>query len=100
MEIGIRREKMVFENLMALWIAVEKQCPQEVAFKYLDRYIENGPDFKQMPKFRWTPQDIQDVLKFRQEGISDLEISSYYGVKKTTLHSVICRKKREMRVGA
>jgi hypothetical protein len=97
MEIGIRREKMVFENLMALWIAVEKQCPQEVAFKYLDRYIENGPDFKQMPKFRWTLEDMQDVFRLRHEGVSDEEISSYYGVKKTTLQSVICRKRKEVR---
>lgn len=72
---------MVFENLMALWIAVEKQCPQEVAFKYLDNCLENGPDFKRSPKFRWTPQDIQDVMRFREQGINWDEIGSYYGMK-------------------
>ncbi|MEY7998644.1 hypothetical protein AB8U03_00260 [Clostridium sp. Mt-5] len=82
---------MIFENMVALLIAAEKECPQEVAFKYLDRYLEDGPDFKQVPKFRWTPQDIEDVMRLRQEGISDEEIGSYYGVKADTIVHIFYR---------
>jgi hypothetical protein len=74
MEIGTRREKMVFENLMALWIAVEKQCPQEVAFK-----------------------DVEDVMKFRKEGINCTEIGSYYGLKGASISYLLCRKRKEVR---
>lgn len=82
---------MVFENMVALLIAAEKKCPQEVAFKYLDR-LEYGTEFKREPVFSWTPQDIQDVLKFRQEGISDEEIGSYYGVKAGTIVRLFYKK--------
>ncbi|KAA8676170.1 hypothetical protein [Clostridium sp. HV4-5-A1G] len=92
MVLGGRR--MVFENLMALWIAIEKECPQEVAFKYLDRYLGDGP--KQAPKFRWTPQDVEDVMKFRKEGINCAEIGSYYGLKGASISYLLCRKRKEV----
>ncbi|AZV56047.1 sigma-70 family RNA polymerase sigma factor [Clostridium sp. AWRP] len=83
---------MVFENLLVLLIAAKEKCPQEVAFKYLDRYLEHGTNFKRPPVFSWTPEDIQDVMKFKQEGISNEEIGSYYGVKANTIKSLFYKK--------
>ncbi|RMD04934.1 hypothetical protein D9O40_00875 [Clostridium autoethanogenum] len=82
---------MVFENMVALLIAAEKKCPQEVAFKYLDR-LGRETEFKRAPVFSWTYEDMQDVLKFRQEGISDEEIASYYGVKASTIVGLFYKK--------
>lgn len=82
---------MVFENLVALLIAAERKCPQEVAFKYVDR-LGHETEFKRAPVFSWTPEDIQDVMKFKQEGISNEEIGSYYGVKANTIENLSYKK--------
>jgi hypothetical protein len=87
---------MVFENLVALWIAVEKQCPPETAFKWLDNYLENGDGFKKKPKFSWTREDVQDVIRLREGGVAWKEIADCYGLKMDPMQSTICRKRKEM----
>lgn len=84
---------MVFENLMVLWIAIEKNCSQEVAFKYFDKVIsskEGRP--RELPYFSWTPEDIQDILIFRKEGLTYKEIGSYYGVSDHSIFVIIKRR--------
>ncbi|ABQ23621.1 helix-turn-helix domain-containing protein [Clostridium kluyveri] len=70
---------MVFENFTALLIAAENEWPPETAFRYLDSILENK-NMEKKPIFKWTPKDIQDVLKFKEEGLKHREIASYYGV--------------------
>ncbi|WP_052447234.1 hypothetical protein [Clostridium polynesiense] len=69
---------MYFENLMALWIAVDKKCTPEVAFKWLDRYTGNE-EFQKNPQFRWTVEDAKDVVSLRQQGCTWGEIKEIYG---------------------
>jgi hypothetical protein len=79
---------MVFENLMALLIAVENQCPQEVAFKMLDRYME-GKKVTKKPSFPWTFNDVQDITRLYAAGVKQGEIGSYYGVKGDNISKLI-----------
>lgn len=86
---------MYFENIVALWIAIEKECPQEVAFKYLDRYLEDNPKkIKGNLRFKWTNEDIQDIKKFREQGLTYKEISEIYCVSYHTINSIFKNKKK------
>lgn len=80
---------MVFDNLMALHISIERNCPPEVAFKYIDDPIW----FKRRrrPNFNWTDGDIKDILKFRREGLTWREISSYYNTSPGAIHHLVER---------
>lgn len=49
-------KNIVFENLLALLIAVEKKCTQEVAFKYLDQYMQTKNNCKKKLNFKWTDE--------------------------------------------
>lgn len=77
---------MVFENILALHIAIEKQYPQETAFKLLDKYM-NGDKVVRKPNFDWTDNDKEDVVKLSSEGVTGREISKYYSVHP----SIICQ---------
>lgn len=81
---------MYFENLVALYIAVEKQCTQEMAFKYLDRFAEGNLTGK--PVFRWSDGDIKDIKKFRQEGLNCSEIAEIYFTKKQAIYAALRKK--------
>lgn len=70
---------MVFENLLALHIAIEKDCPPETAFLWLDRLLD-GKKNPKIPDFPWTIFDIEDIKKLKSQGITYREISTYYGV--------------------
>ncbi|MHC1683447.1 MAG: hypothetical protein AB6733_10905 [Clostridiaceae bacterium] len=83
----LKGNEIVFENLIALHIAIEKQCPQEVAFKYLDNYLNNKPMIHK-PCFKWTNEDIQDVKNLRKLGLGFDEIGSYYGLKVSAINKV------------
>lgn len=78
---------VVFENLMALYIAVEQQCPPETAFKLLDGLID-GKKYIRKPQFVWTDKDKEDVVKFRTKGLSVIEISKYYGVDPSRISQI------------
>lgn len=81
-------KNIYFENLLALLIAIEKECPPEVAFKYLDKYLESG-DYKKKPRFKWTDKDIEDVIKLKNQGITQKEISSYYGLEESGMCRIV-----------
>jgi hypothetical protein len=75
---------MVFENLVALHLAIDNNCPPETAFQYLDRYIENVK-YANAPRFPWTKEDANDVVKLWEEGTSLGEIATYYGISLSSL---------------
>lgn len=76
---------VVFENLMALYIAIEEECPPEIAFKRLDRFC--GQIVKNL-RFPWTDKDLHDIEIYRSEGITWKEIGNYFGVAESTIHLV------------
>jgi hypothetical protein len=76
---------MIFENLMALYIAINNQCPPEIAFKRLDRLC--GEKIKNF-RFPWTDEDLQDIGVLKMEGLSWREIATYYGVAESTVCAV------------
>lgn len=79
---------MVFENLIALHIAIENQCPQETAFKYLDRLLA-GKKVIRKPQFPWTDKDKEDVIKLKAAGVKGNEISRYYGVDPAVITRIL-----------
>lgn len=83
---------MVFENLLALHIAILKECSPELAFEWLDRYQEKKL-IKKAPYYPWTIEDLMDISKYRQQGINWNEIGSYYGVNKQTVFKAYKRYK-------
>jgi hypothetical protein len=40
---------------------------------------------------------VEDVMKFRKEGINCTEIGSYYGLKGASISYLLCRKRKEVR---
>lgn len=84
---ALKSNEIVFENLIALHIAIEKECPQEVAFKYLDNYLNNKPMIHK-PCFKWTDEDIQDVRNLRKLGLGLDEIGSYYGLTFSSINKI------------
>lgn len=89
---------MIFDNLMALHISIQRSCPPEIAFKYLD----NPAWFnrKKKPTFNWSDGDMQDILKFRQEGLTWREIGSYYNTSPGALFHLVERwlKKNDKKI--
>ncbi|WP_155241927.1 hypothetical protein [Clostridium pasteurianum] len=80
---------------MALHVAIRRNCPPEIAFKYIDNlaWLER----KRSPNFDWIEKDVKDVLKFREEGLSWSEIGSYYGTTASGVcHAVITRRKNKV----
>lgn len=84
---------MVFENLVALHIAIEKQCPPETAFKYLDNFLERKTS---KVYFQWSNEDIADIHKLRSKGVKYKEIASYYGTSERNIISMLCMRKKRM----
>jgi len=84
---------LIFENLVILWIAIEKVCPPETAFKYFDKALNSKQGRpRELPYFSWTPEDIQDLLAFREKGLTYKEIGSYYGVSDHSIFVIIKRQ--------
>lgn len=69
-------------NYNALILAILSKCSPETAFVK----IESVAPKKVRPQL--TPEDIQDMRKFRAEGVIYNEIASYYGAT----YAVIYRK--------
>lgn len=87
---------MCFENLVALYIAIEKQCPQETAFKYLNRLLDGNPKkHNNKPQFIWTSEDIEDIKKFRKQGLTYKEIAKIYFTTDQTIYCVLKRNKKK-----
>lgn len=86
---------MYFENLVALYIAVEKQCTQEMAFQYLDKFAEGIIDKK--PRFKYSDEDIQDINKFKQQGLSCEEIAKIYFTTTNSIYGALQRYKKSCR---
>lgn len=82
---------MVFENLMALYIAIQEECPPEIAFKRLDHYC--GQAVKNF-RFPWNYDDVSDIEIFKNKGISWREIGTYYGVGESTVWSAYYNYKK------
>jgi len=87
---------MYFENLVALHIAIEKQCPQETAFKYLDRLLDGkSRKHNNKPKFIWTSDDIEDIKRFRKQGLTYKGIAKIYFTTDDTIFQVLRRNKKK-----
>ncbi|WP_373899310.1 hypothetical protein ACER0A_002065 [Haloimpatiens sp. FM7315] len=87
-------KKIYFENLMALYIAIEKQCMQEEAFKYLDKYAE-GENPKNL-SFKWEKEDLEDIQKFRQRGLKCKEIAKIYFKSVYSIYGALKRIEKEL----
>lgn len=86
---------MCFENLVALHIAIEQQCPQETAFKYLDRILNGNPKgYSNKPQFAWTTEDIKDIKRFRKQGLTYKEIADIYFTTDQAIYRVLKRDKK------
>ena len=60
-------------NFYALAVAIFKECSTETAFEKIQ---SPSPD---RVKPQLSIEDIQDMRKFREEGVIYKEIASYYG---------------------
>lgn len=83
---------MYFENLVALHIAIEKQCTPEIAFKYLDRFEKNIIEGK--PNFKWSIADFKDINALMQQGLNCGEIAEIYFTSKNVINGVLRKYKK------
>lgn len=67
-------------NYCALILAILSKCSLETAFEK----IESATPEKVKPQL--TPEDIQDMRKFRAEGLFYREIATYYGATKDVVY--------------
>lgn len=93
----------MIENLLALWIAIKKNCPPEVAFKYIDKFLDGDTDcLKKELYFKWTNKEVESLIKFREEGLTYKEIAEIYGVGERSIINAIknYRKKEPFTEGS
>lgn len=69
---------MYLDNLMALWVAMEEKTTPEVAFKIVD--LRSEGKFNLKPNFDWTPENEEDLVKLRNQGLTIYELGEIYGV--------------------
>ncbi|GAB6149850.1 hypothetical protein Z965_02465 [Clostridium novyi A str. BKT29909] len=83
---------MYLENLVALHIAIEKHYTPEMAFRYLDKVLEGeaNPRIHQI----WTNKDLEDIKKFRAQGLSFSKIGELYGTTAQAIFKVLDYKKK------
>jgi hypothetical protein len=80
--VMLSKRKVCFENLIALYISIERECPPEVAFKWLDRYLgDNKGRHENKPRFPWSKDDVEDIVALRSSGVSWDDIGEMYGAK-------------------
>lgn len=70
------------ENICAFWVAVEKGCTVETAFDY----VEND---RKRPYTIITPEDIEDMKKMKEQGLTQRAIGEIYGLHETSISSYI-----------
>ncbi|AEB75871.1 MULTISPECIES: hypothetical protein [Clostridium] len=83
---------MYLENLVALHIAIEKHYTPEMAFKYLDKIL----DGEVKPKIRreWSSKEIEDIKKFKSEGLSFSKIGEIYCTTASNIFKVLDYRKK------
>lgn len=87
-------------NLLALWIAIMKNCTPEVAFKYMDKFLDGDTDcLEKELYFKWTNKEIESLIKFREEGLTYKEIAEIYGVGERSIINAIKNYKKRVPVG-
>ena len=72
--------RVVEVNYCALILAILSKCTPETAFEK----IQSSAPKKVRPQL--TPEDIQDMRRFRAEGLFYHEIASYYGATKDVVY--------------
>lgn len=88
----MKRSVNNFENLLALHAAIEYEKPVETAFKIVEF---RAKDIYDMPKFPWTKEDLEDVIRLYAAGIKAKEIAEMYGVSQNSIWHSMWRYKKK-----
>ena len=78
------------ENYMALAVAILGNCPPDAAF----RRLENGVSHE---THKWSWEDVDDIQKYREQGLKWKDIAGIYNISTTALHKSFHYWKRKKR---
>lgn len=78
------------ENYMALAVSILGNCPPDTAF----RRLENGVSYE---KHKWSWEDVDDIQKYRDQGLKWKDIAEIYDISASALHKNFHYWKRNKR---